>query len=197
MDTVSSMVELDDGARFERHVDRAGEHHLRLGSRNPQRGTGKLEIAGRQVTAHRRAWELAFGSPPPGASVLPCPAEPLCVRVDHLRLSATGSRGSELPRGRRSPASKRVQVQMNGVWVHRRVRGDRGDVEAVRATLREQLRHAAPADRDASRWSLDDLLAAYLSYLEDQGKSCALGRVTPGRQSCGSPPSSDMSRLAA
>lgn len=164
------MVQLDEQSRFERHVDRGGEHHLWRGSRNPQRGTGKLKVDGRQVTAHRRAWELAFGAPPPGASVLPCPADPLCVRVDHLRLSTTARGGPGASRTPRGPASRRVQVQVNGVRVHRRVHGDRGDAEAIRATLREQLRQAAPADRDATRWSLDDLLAAYLSYLRDQGK---------------------------
>ena len=162
------MAQLDAQSRFERHVDRSGEHHLWRGSRNPQRGTGKLKVDGRQVTAHRRAWELAYGAPPHGVSVLPCPAEPLCVRVDHLRLSSDGARSSRAP-GTASP-SKRVQVQVNGVRVHRRVRGDRGDVELARSTLREQLRQAGPVDRDASRWTLDDLLAAYLSYLGDQGK---------------------------
>jgi hypothetical protein len=66
-------------ARFESHVDRSDEHHLWLGSRNPQRGTGKLKVDGKQMTAHRRAWEVAHGPLAPGASVLPCPDEPLCV----------------------------------------------------------------------------------------------------------------------
>jgi integrase len=157
-------------ARFESHVDRSGEHHLWLGSRNPQRGTGKLEVDGKQVTAHRRAWELAFGALPAGATVSPCPDEPLCVRVEHLTSS-----GRSAPAARRAARNKvaggtRVQVQVNGVRAHRRVRGDRSDVEATRTMLREQLRRAAPQDRDASRWSLADLLNQYLTHLENQGR---------------------------
>lgn len=190
------MVQLDEAARFERHVDRSGEHHLWRGSSNPQRGTGKLEIAGRQVTAHRRAWELALGAPPPGVSVLPCPADPLCVRVEHLRLSTTAPGGAGASRSPRAPGSKRVQVQVNGVRVHRRVQGDRGDVEAIRATLREQLLQAAPADRDASRWSLDDLLTAYLSYLRDQGKEHRTRARYAGAAKSGSRPFSGTSPRA-
>ena len=100
------------GTRFERYVDRAGEHHLWLGSRN------------------RRRWSTRT----------------------------------------HSGSARQGSTEAPGGGCRRRVRGDRGDVEAVRATLRAQLRHAAPADRDASRWSLDDLLAPYPSYLEDQGK---------------------------
>ena len=170
VDTLAIVDRLDEAARFERHVDRRGPHHLWLGSRNPQRGTGKLKVDGRQVTAHRRAWELARGAPPAGASVLPCPDEPLCVRVDHLRLSAGRAGGAELSLRKQATTSRRVQVQVNGVRVHRRVKGDRGEVESIRAMLREQLRQAAPRDADATRWSLDDLLDAYLTYLEDQGR---------------------------
>ncbi len=35
----------DLGARFERQVDRTGEHHLWLGGVNPERGTGRREEA--------------------------------------------------------------------------------------------------------------------------------------------------------
>lgn len=63
----------EEATRFESHVDRSGEHHIWLGSRNPQRGTGKLKVDGKQVTAHRRVWELANGPLPTGSVVLPCP----------------------------------------------------------------------------------------------------------------------------
>ena len=172
------MAQTDKAAQFERHVDRAGEHHLWLGARNPQRGTGRLFVDGRQVTAHRRAWELAFGILAPGALVVPCPDEPCCVRVEHLSLSqrVTNNRNKvkENRKNRspihQSPATTRVQIQVNGERVHRRVKGDRNDVELTRALLREQLLNSTPRDRDATRWTLDDLVRNYLSYLENQGR---------------------------
>jgi HNH endonuclease len=126
----------EEAARFDAHVDRSGEHHIWLGSRNPQRGTGKLKVDGKQVTAHRRAWELANGTLPAGAVVQPCPDQPLCVRVEHLRL---GKAASTTPQPGPRRGSKRVQVQVNGLRVHRRVRGGRGDVKSTKALIREQL----------------------------------------------------------
>lgn len=41
--------------RFEAQVDRSDEHHRWLGAVNADRGTGRLKIAGRHVTAHRVA----------------------------------------------------------------------------------------------------------------------------------------------
>lgn len=73
--------------RFERSVDRSGEHHRWTAAINPERGTGRLKVAGRQVTAHRVAWELAHGPVGPEYRVLPCPAQADCVRVEHLRLN--------------------------------------------------------------------------------------------------------------
>ena len=156
-------------ARFEAHVDRSGLHHLWTGSRNPQRGTGKLKVNGKQMTAHRRAWELANGPLPPDVAVQPCPDEPLCVRLDHLQLS---KRAARRPRPRRagSAASTRVQIQVNGIRAHRRIRGSKEDVEFVRGLLRDQLHRAVPQDRDATRWSVEDLIRHYLTYLEEQGK---------------------------
>lgn len=72
--------------RFEAQVDRSGEHHRWLGAINRDRGTGRLKVDGRHVTAHRVAWELARGPLPAGARVLACDEEPACVRLDHLRV---------------------------------------------------------------------------------------------------------------
>jgi integrase len=55
------------------------------------------------------------------------------------------------------------------VRAHRRVRGDRAEVDFTRALLQEQLRQAAPADHDATRWTLDELIGHYLVHLEEQG----------------------------
>ena len=76
--------------RFERMVDRSGDHHRWTGAINPQRGTGRVKVDGRQVTAHRLAWELTRGPLRPEERVLPCPTEPTCVRLEHLRLDASG-----------------------------------------------------------------------------------------------------------
>lgn len=70
--------------RFEEQVDRNGPHHLWLGAVNPQRGSGRMKVDGRQVTAHRHAWELAHGPLPGSARVQTCADEPTCVRVEHL-----------------------------------------------------------------------------------------------------------------
>ena len=51
----------DLATRFERLVDRTGEHHLWLGSVNPDRGTGRIKVDKVEMTAHRVAWELVHG----------------------------------------------------------------------------------------------------------------------------------------
>ena len=80
----------DLATRFERRVDRTGEHHVWLGSVNPERGTGRINVNKVEMTTHRVAWELANGPLPPNARVLACPAKPACVRLDHLRLEGAG-----------------------------------------------------------------------------------------------------------
>jgi hypothetical protein len=173
------VAKLDDAQRFENHVDRSGDHHLWTGSTNPLRGTGRLQVDGKQTTAHRYAWELALGPLTTREVVLPCPVEPLCVRVDHLRLARTKTAGPRARLKTGAPGSKRVQVQVNGVRAHRRVRGDPSDLEATRVQLREELRRMGPSDRDATRWMLDDLIAHYLNYLENQGRELRTLDVTP------------------
>lgn len=75
--------------RFDRLVDRSGEHHVWLGAKN-RHGAGRIKIDGKEVTAHRAAWELAKGPLPPGSRVEGCPDEAACVRLDHLRLASAG-----------------------------------------------------------------------------------------------------------
>jgi hypothetical protein len=76
-----AMATVDEARRFAARVDCSGEHYLWLGRRNPQRGTGKLQVDGKQVTAHRYAWELARGAVAP---------TPLCSPVP-TRRCASGS----------------------------------------------------------------------------------------------------------
>jgi integrase len=123
-------------------------------------------VNGKQMTAHRRSWELTNGPLPDGAVVNPCLDDPLCVRVEHLSLSTRTQR----PVARRRSGSTRIQVQVDGKRAHRRVRGAREDIDFVRGQLREQLRRAAPQDQDATRWTVQDLITHYLAYLEEQGR---------------------------
>jgi len=78
---------------FEAKVDRAGEHHLWLGSRT-NRGAGQIRIAGKLRTAIQVAWELENGEIPADHRVQACPDESLCVRGAHLTLVAYRSRKS-------------------------------------------------------------------------------------------------------
>ena len=100
--------------RFEAQVDRSGEHHRWLGAVNPERGTGRLKVDGRQVTAHRFAWELANGPLPTGARVLACEEEPACVRLEHLRVRGAPPAAARRPRARKGTGS--VRRVRNGVW---------------------------------------------------------------------------------
>ena len=169
-------------------MNRSGEHHLWTGSTNPRRGTGRLQVDGKQTTAHRHAWELAVGPLTSTDVVLPCPLNPLCVRVEHLRLVKlkTARRQSRPKEG--AGTSTRVQVQVNGVRAHRRVRGDRAELEATRVQLREELRSMGPTDRDATRWTLDDLIVRYLTFSKIRAGSFAPGHGTRASQNSGSPP---------
>lgn len=100
--------------RFEAQVDRSGEHHRWLGARNPERGTGRLKVDGRQITAHRLAWELEHGPMPPGARVLACDEEPACVRVEHLRIE--GAPAPTPPKARARKGTGSIRRLQPGAW---------------------------------------------------------------------------------
>lgn len=104
----------DPVRRFERHVDRSGEHHLWTGARDATRGTGRLKVGRKSITAHRHAWELAHGPLPASAKVLACREEPACVRIDHLRVEGVAEPLRPAPRARKGTGSIR-QVRA-GVW---------------------------------------------------------------------------------
>jgi hypothetical protein len=105
----------DLATRFERLVDRSGEHHLWLGSIHTERGTGRIKVNGAVVTAHRAAWELANGPIQPKALVLACPVNPACVRLDHLRLDvAPEIETTRLSRSRKGGGSMRLI--RSGTW---------------------------------------------------------------------------------
>jgi integrase len=161
-------MEAETIARFEAKVDRSGDHHLWKGAHKAD-GSGLFRAGGAApaVLARQIAWELMHGPVPVGGQIMSCKVKP-CVRADHLRLKLRKSRAVVARNGEHT-RSIRVQVQLNGQRVHRRVRGGRADVEATKVQLREQLKQAGPRDRDATGWVLDDLLDHYVVYLEDQG----------------------------
>lgn len=102
--------------RFETFIDRKADHDRWIGASRPDTGTGRFRVGGKEVPAHRVAWELANGALPPGTRIAPCPGDPACVRVEHLRL-ADEPHPEPLPRkgrGRKGGGSMR-QVRP-GVW---------------------------------------------------------------------------------
>lgn len=99
----------DLATRFERQVDRRAKHHLWIGSINPARGTGRINVGNVAMTAHRVAWELAYGPLSTSDRVVACPSNPACVRIEHLSLEGTpkGSPPSQ-PRARKGTGSMRL-----------------------------------------------------------------------------------------
>ena len=102
--------------RFEAKIDRSGQHHLWTGSRLAD-GSGQLRVNGRVTTARRVAWELARGSLPSGARVLGCPADPACVRLDHLSVRGGKPSAEPQPAKKRAPRGSGTKRQVRrGVW---------------------------------------------------------------------------------
>jgi len=166
--------------RFEEKVDRTGEHHLWLGATNPDRGTGRLKVAGRNMTAHRVAWEIEHGEAPPGTKVLPCRVEPRCVRPDHLTVEHTTS--GAVQRSARGGGSKREVGP--GTWelaasagigsdgkpkrVFRRVTGTKQEAARALAALVAEVGDGRDVpDRSQKGVTVKQLLDGYLDHLRD------------------------------
>ena len=80
-----------------------------------------MRVQGRLTTAPRVAWELANGPIPQGATIIGCPDDKSCVRVDHLTLNncpAANSRTKGTPRtARRSrPGGGTMRQVRPGIW---------------------------------------------------------------------------------
>ena len=105
-------------ARFERLVDRSGEHHVWTGAIRPGVGTGRVKVDGRELAAHRVAWELAHGPLSETARLLPCPDEPACVRLDHLRIRTSGQprAGVSTSNAKRAKGAGSLRNIRAGVW---------------------------------------------------------------------------------
>jgi hypothetical protein len=169
--------------RFERNVDRTGEHHVWTGAIDAVRGTGRLKVRGKNLTAHRAAWEISNGALPPNARVLACQDEPACVRLDHLRVN--GIVPTRAPRNRKGGGSMR-EVRP-GAWklsatgrfadgttrrVHRTVHVD-GRTRAAKelaSFVDEVDKEDGVVQREHSRMTVDEAIEVFLSQHLDQEK---------------------------
>jgi hypothetical protein len=155
----------DLATRFERQVDRTGEHHLWLGTINRSRGTGQIRVNKVVTTAHRVAWELAHGALSPSERVLACKDDPACVRVDHLRLE-DGTETTPQRRARSRKGTGSMRAVRPGTWELRVTAGrwDNGRPRSLTRTVSAKTEAAA-----ASRLKefVDEMSAAQLPKSQD------------------------------
>jgi hypothetical protein len=170
-------------ARFDAKVDRSGEHHLWTGAHDAG-GIGQLRVGGKLTTARRVAWELVHGPLPPDSRLSGCPDEPRCVRVEHLALSGSAGRATQRrdPRGRGSKREIRPGVWKLTVYAGRNESGNHRRVSrtihGTEAQANHALRRFAAEVRDpvdpvtsTAPWTLTELVARYLGYLEHSDRS--------------------------
>lgn len=85
---------------FWSRVDRSGECWMWTGAVGAH-GYGRLQYQGRQMTAHRLAYELAIGKPPTGRLVCHICDNRLCCRSGHLWLGTIADNiGDAVTKGR-------------------------------------------------------------------------------------------------
>jgi integrase len=171
--------------RFERMVDRNGDHHLWKGAKHTGRGTGRLKVEGRDVTAHRVAWELAHGPLPTDARVHACEGNPACVRVEHLRVdSDTGAPAAPRSRNRKGGGSKKrigpASWQLSatprggtadGRRLYKTVHGLLNEEEAAEALaefVREVRTRGPRASTEDYDLTVDQAVTRFLEYLRDE-----------------------------
>jgi hypothetical protein len=170
-------------ARFDAKVDRSGKHHLWTGAHDAG-GIGQIRIDGRLTTARRVAWGLAHCPLPPNRRLSGCPDEPRCVRVEHLALSGGAGRATpcRAPRGGGSKREIRPGVWKLTVSAGRNESGNHRRVSRTIHGTEAQANHAlrrfatevrGPVDPVTSTapWTLTELVARYLGYLEDADRS--------------------------
>lgn len=200
LNSVGRRVE-DLATRFERLVDRTGEHHLWLGGVNPDRGTGRIRVDKVEMTAHRVARELAHGALAPTQRVITCAANPACVRVDHLRLEGDVD---ETPRNRRRArkGTGSVRAVRPGTWELRVTMGrwDDGRPRSLTRTVRAKNKSATaallgefvdeitvsqlPETQDLRDLTMDE---AVDRFLDDSWRATSSSRIAAFLQSGGTP----------
>ena len=109
--------------RLERHLDKSGECWLFQGCK--RRGYGRLRVKGDEnpQSAHRLAWELAYGPIPAGMFVLHNCDTPACCRPNHLHLGTHAGNMHEMVsrrrqshnRGEAHHASKLTNIQVREI----------------------------------------------------------------------------------
>lgn len=115
-----------------------------IGHINPK-GYGEMKIAGRNVLAHRAAYEEANGPLPPGMLACHHCDTPACIELDHLFAGTTQDNNADKiakgrhPRGERSSAAKLTE----------------GEVRAIRNDPRSDAEVAAIYEM--SDWTIRDI----------------------------------------
>ena len=141
---------------FERKVDRSGEHHLWLGAKDPVRGTGRAKVNGKVMTAHRAAWELANGALATGSRIVPCPAEPMCVRLEHLSIVTGNGTATELPRAGRGRKGGGTMTQVGPqTWKLTVTAGEYTDGRRRRVSRRVHVSDARAAARELALFAAE------------------------------------------
>jgi hypothetical protein len=158
----------DLASRFERQVDRTGEHHVWLGGVNPARGTGRIKVGNAATTAQRVAWELAHGALEPTQRVLMPIESGMCARrsssgrILRLRCSDTSTTSAQRNRIHAPGAPRKMgapgQPGPLGQWalsfVH--LNGLREKQDCLRSTSKLvssiSFETSASSSLDARRW---------------------------------------------
>jgi hypothetical protein len=158
--------------RFNALVDRSDTHNLWRGATD-QHGIPQIRVDGRLTTARRVAWELHRGTLAHDSRVYGCPADPRCVRVEHLTISQRTDSPRPL-RVRRPRGEGSMREVRAGVWKltittesHRRI--SRTITADPIGAERELARLAAQYGQPPS--TLDALVTLHLAHLTETGRS--------------------------
>lgn len=144
-----------------------------------------MKVDGKAVTARRVAWELVHGALPVSARVNVCPADPSCVRVEHLSVKELHQAVPEQrTRARKGTGSMR-RLRL-GTWelrvtagrwgdgrvrtLYRTVKADNeADATAQLVAFVDQIaRTQQPEDRNLREITMDEAVEKFLiEYLRD------------------------------